>query len=378
MSDSPIKRLTDSEVYWRDKQPWLLSCGYQLRARYQPDWVPSWITNPPPNPHTGKWKREDFPRRGSAPVMDAIRLSDNVPVMLKEVYAESHPGNQELEVSLYVQSEEQRKDPDNHCVHVYEVLDIPGDEHNVIIVMPLLCPFDFPRFDTIGECLDFFLQIFKGLRYLHRHHIAHRDCTGLNVMMDPSEILPYGFHPVRHRKNREFTGPAYQKYTRTQRPPKYYWIDFGLSVRFHENDASPRVTGLRANDQSAPELRGDDLRQQHDPFPTDIYYLGNLVRTYFTEGHPDYHSITKKMGFEFMQPLVEVMVQENPAKRPTIEQCVVLLEEIVRSQSSCTLRSQFWQMGDTYFGFLYRFFPHWIRRIIFIVTRTPAIPHRSD
>lgn len=93
--------------------------------------------------------------------MDAIRLSDNTPVMLKKIYAENHISNCELIISEYVLSTEQMKDPDNHCVHIWEVLDIPGDNENVIIVMPLLCPFDFPRFDTIGECLDFFQQIFK-------------------------------------------------------------------------------------------------------------------------------------------------------------------------------------------------------------------------
>jgi hypothetical protein len=58
-----MSALDNQERYWRDKQPWLLSCGYQLRARYQPDWIPSWDTNPAANYHVLRG-REDFATRG--------------------------------------------------------------------------------------------------------------------------------------------------------------------------------------------------------------------------------------------------------------------------------------------------------------------------
>jgi hypothetical protein len=103
-------------------------------------------------------------------------------------------------------------------------------------------------------------------------------------MMDASEILPNGFHPVKHYMNPDFSGSVHQIYTRTQRPPKYYWIDFGLSVRFHESKKSPLAYTLRGNDRSVPEFQDySQLHQKRDPFPTDIYYLGNLVRRFFTE-----------------------------------------------------------------------------------------------
>lgn len=87
-----------------------------------------------------------------------------------------------------------------------------------------------------------------------------------------------------YRMNRDFTGPARPQYTRTQRPPKYYWIDFGLSVQFDEADKFRHAVTLRGGDKSAPEFQ--DLAQLHkarDPLPMDIYYLGNLIRMYFTE-----------------------------------------------------------------------------------------------
>lgn len=109
-------------------------------------------------------------------------------------------------------------------------------------------------------------------------------------MMDASEMYPNGFHPAKHDYNREFTGSASQKYTRTQRPPKYYWIDFGLSVLFDESDKSPRAPPLWAGDKSAPEIQHVFTEpgpfEPIDPFPTDIYYLGNMIRMFFTEVVP--------------------------------------------------------------------------------------------
>jgi len=240
--------------------------------------------------------------------------------------------------------------------------------------MPLLRPFDSPRFDTVGEVLGFLEEIFKGIQFLHRHHIAHRDCSGPNCMMDASEMYPDRFHPHKQDFNLDFTGPAVQKYTRTQRPPKYYWIDFGLSLQFQETAQFPRFPVLRGNDKSAPEFQDPNyMAHAQDPFPTDIYYLGNLVKRYFTEGYPDY-AVGKKDGLRFLEPLVEAMVQIDRSKRPTIGQCVGHLEELIRSQNSYSLRSQVWHSTDNIFGFIYRFFPHWMRRFIFVVTQTPAIP----
>ena len=56
--------------------------------------------------------------------------------------------------------------------------------------MPLLREFDSPRFDTLGEVMAYFRQLFEvrlsssrviyginpgqGIQFLHEHHIAHR------------------------------------------------------------------------------------------------------------------------------------------------------------------------------------------------------------
>lgn len=48
--------LNESELQWRDKQPFLESHGYLLRPRLRPGWVPSWINKPPRSAS----KHEDF------------------------------------------------------------------------------------------------------------------------------------------------------------------------------------------------------------------------------------------------------------------------------------------------------------------------------
>ena len=52
-------------------------------------------------------------------------------------------------------------DPRNHSVPIYEVLQLPDDDDKLILVMPLLKEYQIPRFDTIGEVVEFFRQIFE-------------------------------------------------------------------------------------------------------------------------------------------------------------------------------------------------------------------------
>ena len=53
-----------------------------------------------------------------------------------------------------------------------------------------------------------------------------------NIMFDPSEIYPEGFHATQMDRSRDFKGRA-KGYTRTQRLPHYYLIDFDLSRQYH-------------------------------------------------------------------------------------------------------------------------------------------------
>lgn len=94
--------------------------------------------------------------------MDAVRLKDGAPVILKQVHKIGNRYDQEAEISLYLSSPKLSNDSQNHCIPIYEMLEIPNDDQSAILVMPLLHEFKSPRFDTIRECVDFFQQIFKA------------------------------------------------------------------------------------------------------------------------------------------------------------------------------------------------------------------------
>jgi len=96
-------------------------------------------------------------------------------------------------------------------------------------------------------------------------------------MLDPSEMYPKGFHPTQLDRSRDFKGRA-TRFTRTLRPTRYYLIDFGLSRRY--NSRNEMEVPLRGGDKSAPEHR---LPRLSNPFYTDIYHLGNLVRERFLQ-----------------------------------------------------------------------------------------------
>jgi hypothetical protein len=89
-------------------------------------------------------------------MMDATRISDGAYVTLKSIKPSIHP--YEAEIGTYLSSEPLASDPKNHCVPIYEVLEVPDVEDTILLVMPLL--------RTVGESVDFFQQIFEVYSYL--------------------------------------------------------------------------------------------------------------------------------------------------------------------------------------------------------------------
>lgn len=96
-------------------------------------------------------------KRGA--LIDATRLADGKIVKLKKTVDTTHP--YELEINRLFSSEPYVSHARNHCVPVSEVLDVPGEEHVHIIVMPLLRPFDDVVFETVGEAVEFFHQVLE-------------------------------------------------------------------------------------------------------------------------------------------------------------------------------------------------------------------------
>ena len=130
---------------------------------------------------------------------------------------------------------------------------------------------------------------------MHEHHLAHRyvqsicpqhrltvcsDISFANVMMDAVTMFPDLWHPAYPRMRYDYSGTA-KHYSRTERPPKYYYIDFGLSRMYDPKDGPPQELPILGGDKSVPEFQQDGYDKPSNPFYTDIYYLGNLMRTQF-------------------------------------------------------------------------------------------------
>lgn len=99
-------------------------------------------------------------------------------------------------------------------------------------------------------------------------------------MMDADAMYPDGFHPVDQSKTLDWKGKA-KHFSRTERPPRYLIIDFGISVRFL-GDSPPRELAVWGGDGDLPP----EIQQQgaeYDPFPADVFYLGNIIKHHFTK-----------------------------------------------------------------------------------------------
>jgi serine/threonine protein kinase len=206
----PSSNLDELEFFWRDHQKWLEKCGYKLRPRYKPDWQPSWlaIDEQGKTIELKQWYQcEDslmhivcFRYLLRLPgltlkvqllgtISDATRISDGQQVSLKCIKPSRHP--YEAEIGTFLSSQPLASDTKNHCVPIYDVLQVPDMDDRTILVMPLLRWYDDPPFQTVGETIDFFGQIFdvsdrnhvsgvlltttiKGLKFMHDHHVAHR------------------------------------------------------------------------------------------------------------------------------------------------------------------------------------------------------------
>jgi len=349
--------LADAEYFWRDRQPWLLAHGYKLRPRYSPDWKPSWEgTNRSFRSAEDGWMM-DHPA-----VLDATRISDGTLVTLKTLSKSLHP--YEVEIGQFFSREPHASDPRNHCVPIYDVLQDPQEEDTVFLVMPLLRDSQDPPFDTIGEVLDYIEQITEGLQFMHSQHVAHRDCMRLNIMMDPRPLYPEPYHPVAIRKKMDLSGNA-QHFTRTEHPTKYFLVDFGLSRKYRAEDMPPKESPILGGDKTAPEHQGDKYDEPCDPFPTDVYYWGNMLRQTLLKEY---------IGLDFLQEFVDEMVQEDPQKRPTIDEVAVRFKEVKQKVTSWKARSRLVHRRENPLVGVFRGVRHVFRTGSYIVRRLPPVP----
>lgn len=75
-----------------------------------------------------------------------------------------------------------------------------------------------------------------------------------------------------------------------------------------------------------------------------------------------------------MQPLIANMVQEDPTKRPNMDEVVARFAEIRKRLSFWTLRSQIARNIDLWPVAAWRSVAHWYRTIGYVFARKAAIP----
>ncbi|KAF7797588.1 hypothetical protein EIP86_008788 [Pleurotus ostreatoroseus] len=349
-------QLSNGEIWWRDHQQWLQEKGYMLRPRYRPGWIPSWEGKPDMDPLSC----EDGILQSRDSLLDATRISDGQVVKLKRVNDVTH--RNELEVNRLFSSEPLVSHPRNHCVPVWDFLDVPGERYIHIIVMPLLQKFNHPPFEAVGEAVEFFRQILEGLQFMHQCHVAHRDTMDLNIMMEAAPLFPKLFHPQDTFCTADGRDLAEAKYSRTEHPVKYYLIDFGLSGIYDPYKGHTSALPVLSGDKTVPEYQNNMDRAQ-EVYPTDVYYIGNMIRESFLQ---------KCTNLEFMQALIDDMVQTDPKKRPTMDEVVRRMSEIQRQIPWRTLRSRLTKEG----GWV-KSAKHVLRTIGYMATFRPAIPSPS-
>ncbi|KAJ3776849.1 kinase-like domain-containing protein [Lentinula raphanica] len=366
------KSLWPSEVFWRDHYEWLKNKGYLLRPRYHPDWVPSWSEST-----LFPYRFEDSRIQILIPNnLDAIRIADGQPVMLR--LADSPSISDELEIGHLVSSGDMQCDPRNHCVPIYDTMEIPkarNDGRNCIVVMPYLVPWDKIEFQTVGEVVDFCSQVFEGLQFMHSHNIAHNDAKNNNIMMDWSPLypLPPHFHDASMRM--DWKGRSKPR-NRTLYPVRYYFIDWDLSKVY---DAKTRTTRVPVRlpgyggDRTVPEFKRNE---PCNPFAVDVYCLGNVIRQKFIEGDPFVYDPPRR-NVGFLCELIADMTHDDPLKRPTMDDVVVRFEQIREGLTWWKLRSR---VSDKTIPLLFHhlYAPvHWSVQLSYILRWKRAIPKHT-
>ena len=108
---------------------------------------------------------------------------------------------------------------------------------------------------------------------------SSRDMVSANLMMSTREMWPEPYHIMRPYMDPTFTKMVKEPRTRTSRPPKYYIVIAGTSVQYRPGIPNPIAWYYDGHDKTVPELFGEWVAGSYDPFPVDIYCIGNVIQT---------------------------------------------------------------------------------------------------
>ncbi|KAJ3867622.1 hypothetical protein EV359DRAFT_78387 [Lentinula novae-zelandiae] len=327
-NSSDLYALSKSELWWSSHFEYLKEHGYMMRPRYRPGWKPSFKPG-----ILAALYSEDGQTILHPYVMDALRISDSYMVAIKRVKVSTGEEN----IANFFSNQEHNTNPRNRCIRVLEVLPVPGNDDEKIIVMPWLRKVMDPRFRTIGEAVQFFQEIIQ-------------------------------YHPIKPKKRHNWSGRALH-HSRTRCPPTYFLIDFGQSRMYNPSQPRPSEYALKSGGYTPPE---GDADISCDPFATDVYILGTMIRTSFLDG--DSNSYKPGVhGFEFLRPLVNDMIADDPSSRPAMTEVSSRFSDLVRKLPWWKLRSRAVQK-DEFFATPFRAVYHLFWTASMMLLLKPAIP----
>lgn len=293
---------------------------------YAPDLsVPVPFVRTPPNPdfrglprHTyetepGTYSEFRAMQQKSASVYPAA-LADGSDVIVR-IVSKCAPLSAQLQILRYLSQAERSADSRNHLVPIFQELLF---RDWVFIVMPRFSPSPIDDschmcarwFTTMGEILDFILQILEGFDFLHEHLIAHQDIASPNIVMNHVGERTFGY------LNRF--------------PRRYFLIDFELAIQFERNSepadrvaVGPPSEGLNPL-RLAPEIGTN----AHCPFRADVWQLGLLLfRSFPTQ-------------VEQVTNLARSMLSRQPASRPRMHDAHNTIQHLRRITPQEVLSSE--------------------------------------
>ncbi|KAJ7450258.1 kinase-like domain-containing protein [Mycena galericulata] len=312
------------ERFWVANQPFLLTRGYQLRPRYHPDWIPSWTLK------TNRYQEyEDRLKVEFISVLDATRIHDGKKVILKRVSSDSH----EIAIITYLNTPSARSDPRNRTIPLLDIIPLPDSPWS-FLVMPYCRKFDYPPFHCRNEFLETMTQFMEGLQFMHDHNIAHFDIAPQNMMMDESKVVPKGSHFVDPRTHTGFHNLFSWNERCSVGPVDYYYIDFGLSLRFPDGKDSARHLGTLRTFPTIPEL---SQTVPYNPFKVDVFQLGLTIHK-LIDAYPDLNDFRR---------VANDMTATNPNDRPTPAGALSDLQAIATAMTPTKLRERIWAKGTT-------------------------------
>ncbi|KZV99739.1 hypothetical protein EXIGLDRAFT_581555, partial [Exidia glandulosa HHB12029] len=249
---------------------------YSLRRRYQPQWLPQW----PEYGMRSIFFEQSWPHL-TGMVIDAYRR-ENASLVAIKCRPTARIEN-ELAIHRFLTSREMLQDPQNHCAPVLDVfhnpdaLDMRGRRSLTFLVTPFLYDLEQWPFQTVDNALDFVGQTLEAIAFMHAHGVAHRDCAGSNIRVDASGLYPDHWpHPAMPTMDYCSPWSPLHSPERASASVRFYLIDFSESSRVYDDHDGPfLVTGNRCIDPALPEAYFD---HPYDPFPVDVFLLGNTYR----------------------------------------------------------------------------------------------------